>query len=73
MFTGKNFGMRTIQFAIIALLLAIPLAAVAQVTTATIVGTVTDPGGSIVPGATVCAPAFRLSTRQIQACCGKNA
>jgi len=40
--------MRTIQFAIIALLLAIPLAAVAQVTTATIVGTVTDPGGSIV-------------------------
>src|SRR5438874_7210323 len=55
MFTGKTFGMRTIQFAIIALLLAIPLAAVAQVTTATIVGTVTDPGGSIVPGATVTA------------------
>jgi len=55
MFTGKNFGMRTIQFAIIALLLAIPLAVVAQVTTATIVGTVTDPSGSIVPGATVTA------------------
>jgi len=55
MFTGKNFGMRTIQLAIIALLLAIPLAAVAQVTTATIVGTVTDPGGAIVPGAQVTA------------------
>src|SRR5438552_6979284 len=55
MFTGKNFGMRTIQFAIIALLLALPLAANAQVTTATLVGTVTDPGGSIVPGATVTA------------------
>jgi len=55
MFKGKHFGMRTIQFAIIALLLAIPLAAVAQVTTATIVGTVTDPGGSIVPGAQVTA------------------
>jgi hypothetical protein len=24
-------------------------------------------------GATVCAPAFRLSTRQIQGSCGKNA
>src|SRR5256885_7068732 len=55
MFKGKHFGMRTIQFAIIALLLAIPLAAVAQVTTATIVGTVTDPGGAIVPGAQVMA------------------
>lgn len=55
MSTGKHFGMRTIQFAIIALLLAIPLAAVAQVTTATIVGTVTDPGGAIVPGAQVTA------------------
>ncbi|MFN2578214.1 MAG: carboxypeptidase regulatory-like domain-containing protein [Pyrinomonadaceae bacterium] len=55
MFTGKNLGMRTIQFALFALLLAFPLAAVAQVTTATIVGTVTDPGGSIVPGAQVLA------------------
>src|SRR5438874_10363892 len=55
MSTGKHFGMRTIQFAIIALLLAIPLAANAQVTTATIVGTVTDPGGSIVPGAQIIA------------------
>ncbi len=54
MFT-RNFGLRTIQFAVIALLLAIPLAVSAQVTTATIVGTVTDPGGSIVPGAQVTA------------------
>src|SRR5437867_4977465 len=37
------------------MMLAIPLAAVAQVTTATIVGTVSDPGGSIVPGAQVTA------------------
>jgi hypothetical protein len=36
MFTKKVFGLRTIQFAIIALLLAIPLAANAQVTTATL-------------------------------------
>jgi len=55
MFTKKVFGTRMIQFAIIALLLAIPLTANAQVTTATVVGTVTDPGGSAVPGATVMA------------------
>src|SRR5437764_15058117 len=54
MFT-KNFGLRTIQFAVLALLLAIPLAVSGQVTTATIVGTVTDPGGAIVPGAQVTA------------------
>ncbi len=54
MFT-RNFGMRAIQFAVIALLLAIPLAVMGQVTTATIVGTVTDPGGAIVPGAQVTA------------------
>src|SRR6267378_4240818 len=46
----RNFGLRTIQFAVIALLLAIPLIAVGQVTTATIVGTVTDPSTAIVPG-----------------------
>ena len=51
----KNFGVRTIQFAVIALLLAIPLAVSGQVTTATIVGTVTDPGGAIVPNAQVTA------------------
>src|SRR5215510_4174921 len=52
---GRNFRLRTIQFAVIALLLVIPLAATAQVTTATLVGTVTDPGGSVVPGAQVTA------------------
>src|SRR2546421_695514 len=55
MFTGKTFGLRTIQFAIVALLLAIPLTALAQVTSGTIVGTVTDPGGASVPGAQVMA------------------
>ncbi|PYS23153.1 MAG: TonB-dependent receptor [Acidobacteria bacterium] len=51
----KTFRLRAIQFAVIALLLAIPLGVVGQVTTATIVGTVTDPGGAIVPGAQVTA------------------
>jgi hypothetical protein len=55
MFRLENFGLRKIQFAVIALLLAFPLAVVAQVTTATIVGTVTDPGGAIVAGAEVTA------------------
>jgi hypothetical protein len=55
MFSLRNFGLRTSQFAVIALLLALPLIAVAQVTTATIVGTVTDPGSSNVAGATVTA------------------
>ncbi len=55
MLSVRNFGLRKIQFAVLALLLAIPLAAVAQVTTATIVGTVTDPGGATVPGAQVTA------------------
>jgi hypothetical protein len=55
MLSVKNFGLRKIQFAALALLLAIPLAVVAQVTTATIVGTVTDPGGAIMPGAQVTA------------------
>jgi hypothetical protein len=50
-----NFGLRKIYFAVLALMLAIPLAAVAQVTTATIVGTVSDPSGSAVPGAQVTA------------------
>jgi outer membrane receptor protein involved in Fe transport len=55
MFRGKNFGLRSIQLAVIGLLLSIPFAVTAQVTTATIVGTVTDPGGSKVPGAQVMA------------------
>src|SRR2546423_4833676 len=54
MFT-KKFGLRTIQFAVVELLLAISLAVSGQVTTATIVGTVTDPGGSVVPSAQVTA------------------
>lgn len=53
MLSLRNFGLRKIHFAVIALLLAIPLAAVGQVTTATIVGTVSDPSGSTVPGAQV--------------------
>jgi len=55
MLSLRNFGLRTIQFAVIALLLAIPLVAVAQVTTATIVGNVSDPGGANVAGAQVVA------------------
>src|SRR6266487_2797223 len=51
----RNFGLRTIQFAVIAVLLVLPLVAVGQVTTATIVGTVTDPGGASVPNAQVTA------------------
>ena len=55
MLSVKNFGLRKIHFAVLALALALPLVAVAQVTTATIVGTITDPGGAIVPGAQVTA------------------
>jgi outer membrane receptor protein involved in Fe transport len=57
MFTGRNFSLRLIPFAVIALLLSIPLMVTAQVTTATMVGTVTDPGGAKVPGAQVTAKA----------------
>ncbi|MEK6280802.1 MAG: carboxypeptidase regulatory-like domain-containing protein [Acidobacteriota bacterium] len=55
MLSPGNFGLRKIQFAVFALLLAIPLTAIAQVTTATMVGTITDPGGAIMPGAQVTA------------------
>ncbi len=55
MLSVRDFGSRMIQFAVLAILLAIPMAAVAQVTTATIVGTTSDPSGSIVPGAQVTA------------------
>jgi hypothetical protein len=55
MLSAKTFGLRKIHFAVIALLLALPLVAVAQVTTATIVGNVSDPGGAIVAGAQVTA------------------
>src|ERR1041385_7341026 len=50
----KN-GVRLAQFAVIALLLAVPGGVAAQVTTATIVGTVTDSGGANVSGAQVTA------------------
>src|SRR5215831_16161874 len=55
MFRGWNLGLRSVQFAVMALLLAIPLVVSGQVTTATMVGTVTDPGGAKVPGAEVMA------------------
>jgi hypothetical protein len=51
----RNFGFLKIQLAVIALVLAIPLVAAAQITTASIVGTVSDPGGAIVAGAQVVA------------------
>jgi outer membrane receptor protein involved in Fe transport len=50
-----NFGLRKTHFILLFVLLAFPLAAVAQVTTATIVGTISDPGGATVPGAQVTA------------------
>ena len=55
MLSIRSFGLRKIKFAALALLLAVPVAVVAQVTTATIVGTITDPGGAIMPGAQVTA------------------
>src|ERR1700681_2658018 len=55
MLSLRNFGLRKIHFAVIALLLAIPVVAAAQVTTATIVGTISDPSGAIVAGAEVTA------------------
>jgi outer membrane receptor protein involved in Fe transport len=51
----RSFGSKMILVAVIALLLVTPLAAIAQVTTATIVGTVSDPSGPTVPGAQVTA------------------
>lgn len=55
MLSIRNFGLRKIYFAVLGLLLAMPLAAVAQVTSATIVGTISDPSGAIAPGAQVTA------------------
>ncbi len=55
MLTVKNFGVRKIYFAVLAVVLVIPLAAPAQVTTATVVGTISDSGGSAVVGAEVIA------------------
>src|SRR5215216_998249 len=55
MLSVRNFSLRKLHFAVLAVVLALPLTAVAQVTTATIVGTVSDPTGSTVPGAQVTA------------------
>ncbi len=55
MFNVKSFGLRKIRFAMFAVLLAVAPAAVAQVTTATIVGTISDPSGAQVPSASVTA------------------
>src|SRR5215813_6780187 len=55
MFKEKNAGARLIQLAVIALLLAVPAVVAGQVTTATIVGNVTDSGGANVTGAQVTA------------------
>ena len=55
MFKQENAGTRLIQFAVTALLLAVPGIVAAQVTTATIVGNVTDSGGANVTGAQVTA------------------
>lgn len=55
MLSVRDFGARMVRFAVLAILLAIPLTAVAQSTTATIVGTITDQGGATMPGAEVTA------------------
>lgn len=55
MLNTKNFGLRQIHLAIFALLFAFSLTANAQITTATIVGTITDPSGAILAGAQVTA------------------
>ena len=55
MLSLRNFGLRKIQFVVFALLLTMPLAVVAQVTTATIVGTDHGSERLNVPGAQVIA------------------
>jgi hypothetical protein len=55
MLSVRNHGLQRIQFAVLALLLAFPLTAAAQVTTATIVGAISDSSGAILPGAHVTA------------------
>lgn len=52
-----NLGAMTsiTRLAVLAVLLFVPMVAVAQITTATIVGTITDPGGAAVPSASVTA------------------
>ncbi len=55
MLSTRNFSLPKLQLAVFALLLALPLAAAAQITTATIAGTITDPSGAMLPGAQVTA------------------
>ena len=55
MSSAKTFCLAKLFFAVLATLVVMPLAVVAQVTSATIVGTVTDPSGAAVPGAQVTA------------------
>ena len=55
MLSVRNFGVWKIYLAVLAVVLAIPVAASAQVTTATVVGTISDTGGSAVVGAEVIA------------------
>ena len=55
MLSVKNFGLRMIQSAVISLLLAFPLVVFSQVTTATMVGTISDQSGATMPGAEVTA------------------
>ncbi len=50
---GRSRGLAI--YAMLGILLAFPLGAIAQVTTATIVGTISDPSGSAIPNATVTA------------------
>jgi len=55
MLSLKNFGSRIVKLAVFAGLLIVPLGVAGQVTTATLVGTITDPGGASVPNAQVTA------------------
>ena len=51
----KGLLRNLVIFKLFAILLAIPMVTFAQVTTATVVGTISDPGGSQVPAASVTA------------------
>src|SRR4051812_10781768 len=55
MFSLKQFGLSKFFLTLLGLVLVIPMAVEAQVTSATIVGTVSDPSGAAVAGAQVTA------------------
>lgn len=55
MLSTRNFSWQKLSPVMLALLLALPLAVAAQITTATMVGTITDANGAAVPGAQVTA------------------